>query len=104
MIKKEHSNKIDDEILVEINTSRFLVCDLTSEKEKPRGNVYFEAGYALGKNIPIIWTCKKAREKDISFDIRQYNCLFWEENNMDEFKTKLQYRIESIIGKGPLKK
>ena len=27
---KEHLNKIDDEILNEINKARFIVCDLTS--------------------------------------------------------------------------
>ena len=95
--KKEHNNKIDDEILSDINKSRFIVCDLTSEKEKPRGSVYFEAGYALGKNIPIIWTCDKRLEKEIAFDIRQYNCLFWEENNMDSFERRLQHRIENTI-------
>ena len=47
--KKDHIQKIDDQILVEINKSKFIVCDLSSEKEKPRGSVYFEAGYALGK-------------------------------------------------------
>lgn len=58
--------------------------------------------YNMGN--PSTWlSIEKVREKDIPFDIRQYNCLFWEENNMDEFKKKLQYRIENIIGKGPLK-
>ena len=101
--KKEHINKIDDEILSEINKARFIICDLTSEKEKPRGSVYFEAGYALGKNIPIIWTCKKELEKELPFDIRQYNCLHWEENKLDDFEEKLKHRIENVIGKSPLK-
>ena len=101
--KKEHINKIDDEILSEINQSLFIVCDLTSEKGKPRGSVYFEAGYTLGKNIPIIWTCKKELEKDLPFDIRQYNCLPWEKDKLNDFEKKLKHRIESIIGKGPLK-
>ena len=100
---KEHINKIDDEILVEINKSRFMICDLSSEKEKQRGSVYFEAGYALGKNTPIIWTCNKEQEKEIPFDIRQYNCLFWIKNELDDFSKKLQHRIENVIGKGPVK-
>ena len=101
--KKEHINKIDDEILSEIKKARFIICDLTSEHEKPRGSVYFEAGYALGINIPIIWTCKKGLEKGLPFDIRQYNCLVWEESKLDDFGEKLKYRIENVIGKGPLK-
>ena len=102
MDEKEHINKIDDEILVNINKARFVVCDLTS-KRGDRGSVYFEAGYAMGKNIHVIWTCNKNRKKKMAFDIRQYNCLFWEKDNMDEFTYKLQKRIESVIGIGPLK-
>ena len=101
---KEHLNKIDDEILVEINKSKFIVCDLTSEKGKPRGSVYFEAGYAMGKDKPIVWTCKKELEKERAFDIQNYNCLFWEEDKMDDFEKKLQNRIEKTVGEGPLKK
>ena len=94
---KEHLNKIDDEILLEIKKSRFIICDLTSEKEKPRGSVYFEAGYAMGKNIPIIWTCDKSLEKERAFDIQNYNCLFWEEDKLDDFIKKLEHRIEGTI-------
>ena len=100
---KEHLNKIDDEILNEINKARLVICDLTSEKEKPRGSVYFEAGYAMGKDIPVVWTCRKELEKEIPFDIRQYNCLFWEKGKMDDFIKKLQNRIENTVGKCPLK-
>ncbi len=102
--KKDHIKKIDDQILVEINKSRFVVCDFTSEKEKPRGSVYFEAGYAMGNNIDIIWTCNKELSKEMAFDIRQYNCLFWERGNMEVFADKLQNRIENAIGEGPLKR
>ncbi len=101
--KKEHIQKIDDEVLAEIKKARFVICDLTSEEGKPRGSVYFEAGYALGKDISIIWTCKESLKEELAFDIRQYNCLFWEENKMDDFVKKLQQRIENAIGKGPLK-
>ena len=85
---KEHINKIDEVILSEINKSRFIICDFTSEKEKSRGSVYFEAGYAKGKNIPIIWSCNKKLEKDIPFDIRQYNFIFWEDDKMNDFTEK----------------
>ena len=105
---KKHINKIDDEILSEIEKARFIVCDLTSAAtDKPRSSVYFEAGYAKGKKIPVIWTCKE-QMKEVhfnSFDTRQYKCLFWDENNMDDFIKELQTHIEDdkYIGKGPLK-
>ena len=76
---KIHNNKIDDEILSEIKKSKFMVCDITSEDWfKPRASVFFEAGYAKKKGIPVIWTCdKKMQEAHFySFDTRQYQCLF----------------------------
>jgi len=40
----EHVGKIDDEILVQIRKSRFVVADFTGH----RAGVYFESGFALG--------------------------------------------------------
>ena len=91
---KKHINKIDDEILSEIEKSRFVVCDLTSKEKQPRGSVYFEAGYAKGKNIPVIYTCNKKLVRDLPFDIRQYKVLFWSEDNMEDFMQELQSHIE----------
>ncbi len=45
----EHVNRIDDEIIRQINASKFLVADFSGH----RGGVYFEAGYALGRSLPI---------------------------------------------------
>lgn len=56
--KKEHNNKIDDEIIAEIRRSRFLVADFTCKPGHARGGVYYEAGFARGLGIPVIWTCK----------------------------------------------
>ena len=38
--RKEHINKIDDEIIAEIRRSRFVVADFTSERDRPRGGVH----------------------------------------------------------------
>jgi nucleoside 2-deoxyribosyltransferase len=51
---KEHVNDINDQIIAEIRRSRFMVCDLTGH----RGGVYFEAGFAYGLGIPVIYTCR----------------------------------------------
>lgn len=53
--REEHVGRIDDLILAEIQESRFLVADFTGH----RGGVYFEAGYALGLGLPVIWTCRE---------------------------------------------
>ena len=65
--RKEHANKIDDEIIMEIRRSRFIVADFTCPMIKDqegvsradaRGGVYYEAGFAQGLNIPVIWTVR----------------------------------------------
>ena len=50
----EHTGKVDDRIIAEIRRSRFLVADFSCESGKPRGGVYYEAGFAEGLNIPIL--------------------------------------------------
>jgi len=95
MNRLEHVNRIDDEIIARIKTPRFVVADFT----KHRGGVYFEAGFALGLGMPVIWTCRKDDMKDLHFDIRQYNTIDW--NEYGELASRLQYRVEAIVGKGP---
>ncbi|WP_444919996.1 hypothetical protein ACJJID_13935 [Microbulbifer sp. CnH-101-G] len=95
--KAEHINRIDDEIIRQIKASRFVVADFTGH----RGGVYFEAGYALGLNLPVIWTCKKDHMQDLHFDIRQFNCIDWE--SPGELAERLTMRIEAVLGPGPNK-
>lgn len=95
--KKEHINKICDEIIAEIRRSRFVVADFTGQ----RGGVYYEAGYASGRDIPVIWTCRKDEIERLHFDIRQYNCIDW--TTPEELARRLKVRIEAVIGEGPWK-
>jgi nucleoside 2-deoxyribosyltransferase len=92
--KKEHANKIDDEIIAEIRKSRFLIVDFTGH----RGGAYFEAGFAMGIGLPIIWTCRKDHMAELHFDIHQYNCIDW--STIAELRQRLAHRIEAWIGRG----
>jgi len=94
-----HLNKVDDEIIAEIRRSRFLVADFTCEKGKVRGSVYFEAGFASGLNIPIIWTCKATSKDDLQFDTRQYPHIVWKDST--DLYSQLKARIGALIGQGP---
>ncbi|MCY4532661.1 MAG: hypothetical protein OXC84_10085 [Gammaproteobacteria bacterium] len=99
--KKEHLNKIDDEIIAEIRRSRFLVADFTQGETGPRGGVYYEAGFAHGLNIPVIFTCRKDALEKIHFDTRQYPHIVWETHQ--ELRNNLAKRISAVLGDGPLK-
>lgn len=94
---KEHNNRIDDEIVANIKSAKFMVADLTGH----RGGVYYEAGLAHGLGLEVIFTCKEKRATH--FDIRQYNTIFWNPDNMADFREKIKNRIlASSIGRGPL--
>lgn len=95
--KIEHINKICDEIIAEIQKSRFVVADFTAQ----RGGVYYEAGFAAGRNITVILTYKKCCLRDLHFDIRQYNCIDWE--TPEDLRQRLTVRIEAVLGEGPHK-
>lgn len=95
-----HNNRIDDEILAQIRRSRFVVADFTGN----RGGVYFEAGFALGLGLQVIWTIREDDLKGVHFDNRQYNFLQWRKDDFPAFKKALQSRIEATLGFGPLAK
>jgi hypothetical protein len=98
--KKEHNNKIDDEVIAEIRRSRFLIADFTCEPKNVRGGVYYEAGFAQGLGIPVIWTCRDTSLDDLHFDTRQYSHIVWK-TSADLF-VQLKNRIGATIGDGPL--
>lgn len=52
----------------------------------------------MGRGLPIIWTCYEKDFKELHFDIRQYNCIIWD--NHADLAKKLQQRIEATVGKG----
>ena len=88
---REHNGKIDDLIIAEIRKSGLLIADFTGQ----RGGVYFEAGFAMGLSIPVIWTCKENDIKNLHFDTRQYNHIVWTDSA--DLSEKLQLRIEASI-------
>lgn len=92
---KQHNGKIDDEIMASIRASRFVVSDFTGN----RGGVYYEAGFAHGLGLPVIFMCREGDE--LHFDIRQYNCIFWKPENLEEARSQLKNRILATLGQGP---
>lgn len=102
--QKEHNNKIDDEIIADIRQSRFLVADFTcgiidadgKGTAIARGGVYFEAGFAMGLGIPVIWCCREDLINQVHFDTRQYNHITWK--TPEELREKLKNRVGAVIG------
>lgn len=99
--RKDHNNKIDDEIIAEIRRSRFMVADFTQGASGARGGVYYEAGFAHGLSIPVIFTCRADVLTDVHFDTRQYNHIVWKDPS--DLRDLLAKRISATIGDGPVK-
>jgi nucleoside 2-deoxyribosyltransferase len=91
MNRLEHNDKICDRIIAEIRKSSLVIADFTGH----RGGVYFEAGFALGLGIPVIWTCQETDLPNTHFDTRQYNHIVWSEP--EDLRQKLVDRIEATI-------
>ena len=90
---REFNDKICDKILAEIRRSRFVIVDVTGHRQ----GVYFEAGFAMGLGLPVIWTCREDEIDACHFDTRQYNHITWKD--ADELHQKLKDRILATIGK-----
>lgn len=100
---KEHNNKIDDEIIAEIRRSRFMVADFTcgtfdvggSIRADARGGVYYEAGFAQGLGMPLIWTVREDCINLVHFDTRQFAHIVW--SNPVDLKEKIMNRIKATL-------
>ena len=62
--RDQSTHSIPDQVVVLLRQSRFAVADLTSHlldanDELGRRNVYYEAGFAAGADLEVIFTCRK---------------------------------------------
>ena len=98
-----------------------MVCDLTGY----RGGVYWEAGFAYGLGLEVIFTCRKdwikatplkdqegkvikklldnngnkieIKKDGIHFDLEHRNRIDWEKTDLKGFEDKLTKRIKAVI-------
>jgi len=102
--KTEHNENIDIKILELIQTSKLCITDLTYA----RPSAYFEAGYAMGNGIPVIYTVRKdhfnSKESDIygnyrvHFDLQMKNIIDWSSTTQTStFEKRLRSRINYVI-------
>lgn len=98
--QKLHNNKIDDEIIAEIRRSKFLIADFTQGEDGARGGVYYEAGFAHGLGLKVIFTCREDAIEEVHFDTNHYNHVVWA--TPVELHKGVKDRILAEFGQGPL--
>jgi nucleoside 2-deoxyribosyltransferase len=94
---KEYNGAIIDEIKAEIRQTRFVVADVTHHSN----GVYYEAGFADGLGVPVIWACSSDDAEETHFDTKHLNQIRW--TSHEDFRKRLASRIIATIGRGPLK-
>jgi hypothetical protein len=87
----EPDQTINDAIIAEIKRSKFLVADFTQQKN----GVYFEAGYALGRGLKVIYCCDEEDFKNSHFDLKSFSHILYKSN--EELQNRLKYKIEAWI-------
>lgn len=87
----QHNEQVDDRMIAEIRKSRFLVADFTGH----RHGVYWEAGFALGIDIPAIYTVREDEVGKCHFDTRQFNHVVWK--TPEDLRERLRARIDATI-------
>jgi hypothetical protein len=99
-----HNENIDVKIIEELRICDFALADLTFA----RPSVYFEAGFAQGRAVPVIYTCREDHlghpKPDntygnfrVHFDLLMRNIIPWKNARDFGFKKKLKARIAKVI-------
>lgn len=86
---------IDDRLRVEIQSSQFLIADLSHDNP----GAYWEAGYAEGLGKPVIYTCEKSKFKKekTHFDTNHHLTIIWNSENPDDAGKSLRATIRATF-------
>jgi hypothetical protein len=86
---------IDNQIRAAIISGRFVVADLTHRNP----GAYWEAGFAEGLGLPVIYTCQKAvwKEKKTHFNTNHLVTIIWEEAALAKAQDDLAATIRATF-------
>lgn len=85
------SQTINDAIIAAIRSCKFCIADFTQQKD----GVYFESGFAVGLDKPVIYTCHRDSFSDSHFDTNHFPHIIYD--TLDELTEKLDLKIKAWI-------
>lgn len=93
--EEQAAGLIDNQIRAAIRTAGFVIADLTHDNN----GAYFEAGFAEGLGLPVIYTCEESKFKDkkTHFDTNHMVTIPWNIKKLDEVGRKLTATIRATL-------
>lgn len=95
LIDGQGAGLIDDQLRSSILQSRFVLADLSHANN----GAYWEAGFAEGLGLPVIYTCSKKKwaEERTHFDTNHMNTIIWDANDLGAAALKLKATIRATL-------
>jgi len=92
---KPKAGLIDNMMRVEIQSSDFIIADLSHDNL----GAYWEAGYAEGLGKPVIYTCEKSKFKESKthFDTNHHLTIIWDMDSPNEAGEQLKATIRATL-------
>jgi hypothetical protein len=86
---------IDNQIRAAILSARFVIADLSHGSH----GAYWEAGFAEGRGLPVIYTCRRARwdETKTHFDTNHLLTILWDVNNLQQGEREMVATIRATL-------
>jgi nucleoside 2-deoxyribosyltransferase len=95
--EEKSAGSIDDKLRVEIRKSKFVIADLTHDNN----GAYWEAGYAEGLSMPVIYICEEEKFKTSKshFDTNHHLTVPWkdDEAGLTKFADELKATIRATL-------
>ena len=85
---------------IEDGIRRADVCLADISLDNP--NVWFEAGFALASNKPVVLICNEARPRKLPFDLQHRAAIFYKTDStrdFDELRSKVTSRLAAAVRK-----
>ena len=87
----DSSQTINDAIISAIKSCKFCIADFSEQKD----GVYFESGFAIGLNKPVVYTCHKDWFSKSHFDTNHFPHIIYA--SLMELTEKLDLKIKAWI-------
>jgi Zn ribbon nucleic-acid-binding protein len=95
--EEKRAGLIDDKLRVEIRRSKFLIADLSDDNN----GAYWEAGYAEGLGMPVVYICEKEKfeARASHFDTNHHLTVQWKDDpdSLKSFAEELKATIRATF-------